>query len=300
MSLPDFVIFGAQKAGSTFLLEALRAHSDIFMPREELAFFEDSLYDPQELQQFERHFDEAKPNQRTGFKRPNLLGHPESAGRMKHDLGSTLQLIAILRNPVERAVSAYFHAAATGIIPPQPIEVGLPDILKGKFAHPRAEEILTFGLYHQHLNEFEKQFAKDCFCVVLLDELKTDLKSVFARLCQFLNIDTNFPLPEAGRRPMAAPYSMRRIRIKRTLEAPARKWTEDGQYFDFKKGWLWKYYLKGIRGIDRVILKNIFSDSAPRLSDNLHQQLVDYYTPDTTALSSHLNRNLGHWLTRTK
>ncbi len=42
--LPDFFVIGAQKAGSTFLLQCLGEHPQIFMPESEVPFFEDSLY----------------------------------------------------------------------------------------------------------------------------------------------------------------------------------------------------------------------------------------------------------------
>ena len=41
--LPDFFVIGAQKAGSTYLLQCLGEHPQIYMPPDEVAFFEDSL-----------------------------------------------------------------------------------------------------------------------------------------------------------------------------------------------------------------------------------------------------------------
>jgi len=295
MNLPDFVIFGGQKAGSTFLLEALRAHPQIFMPREEIAFFEGNLYEPDQLNRFAQNFQHAQPGQRIGFKRPNLLGHAESAERMKNDLGEELRLIAILRNPIERAISAYFHSAATGIIKPRPVEEGLDMILQGKFEHPRAEEILTFGLYGRHLLHFEKFFPRNQFCVILLDDIKTEMSGVLESVCEFLGISGEIPMPDRSRRPMAAPYSMNRIRIKRALESVAKTWDQEGNYFSFKSGPYWQYYMKAVRGFDQLLMRRIFSGSCPRLSALMTSRLQQYYHDDLSILGTWLGRDLTHW-----
>ncbi len=296
MKLPDFVIFGAQKAGSTFLLEALRRHPQIFMPREEIAFFEASLFDQNKLNEFASNFSAASSTQCIGFKRPNLLGRIESAARMKETLGDKVKLIAILRNPVERAVSAYFHSAATGIVSPKPVDVGLKRILDGQFDHPRAEEILTFGLYGKHLQQFANHFDRNNFCVILLDDIKANVDSALRTCCDFLDVSTDFPPADSNRRPMAAPYSIGRIRIKRTLESVAKTWSENGDYFSFRKGVFWQYYMKAVRGIDQMLLKRLFPSRRPRLAPELASQLREYYASDVELLSGWLGRDLSHWL----
>ena len=53
--LPDFFVIGAQKAGSTYLLECLGEHPQVFMPPAEVAFFEDPLYRSEDLAVFVRY-----------------------------------------------------------------------------------------------------------------------------------------------------------------------------------------------------------------------------------------------------
>jgi len=67
--LPDFAVIGAQKAGSTFLLEAIRSHPDVFMPRSEVAFFEGVLFSDSDIPAFAKHFSGAQSGQRIGFDR---------------------------------------------------------------------------------------------------------------------------------------------------------------------------------------------------------------------------------------
>ena len=62
----DFFIMGTEKGGSTYLLQCVREHPSIFMPREELAFFEDPFYDADDLSEFEKHFSDPGDVQRPG------------------------------------------------------------------------------------------------------------------------------------------------------------------------------------------------------------------------------------------
>src|SRR5690606_17419350 len=111
---PEFFVIGAQKAGSTYLLQCLGEHPQIFMPPSEVAFFEDSLYSADRLGDFEKHFAPAKKGQVIGVKRPNLLGHPECPERLRRHMPD-LKIVVTLRNPIERAVSGYFHYMKSGL-----------------------------------------------------------------------------------------------------------------------------------------------------------------------------------------
>ena len=97
--LPDFVLIGGQKAGSTFVQEALRQHPAVFTPHGETPFFQDPDYTPNDLSPLERELQGARAGQRVGIKRPNYLGEPEVPPRLARDLPG-VKLIAVLREPV--------------------------------------------------------------------------------------------------------------------------------------------------------------------------------------------------------
>src|SRR3954453_11545774 len=105
--MPSFVVIGAQKSASTFLQTCLADHPDVFMPKGELAFFESPDYERATLTDLRRLF-EGRLERRLGFKRPNYLCKPEVPARLAKDLPDAL-LLSVLRKPLDRAISAYFH-----------------------------------------------------------------------------------------------------------------------------------------------------------------------------------------------
>ncbi|MEQ8838106.1 MAG: sulfotransferase, partial [Lacipirellulaceae bacterium] len=226
---PEFVVIGAQKAGSTYVLRCLEEHPEIFMPPYEVAFFEGELYSPERMDAFESHFQAAQAGQLVGFKRPNLLGLPECPERLAKHLPEA-KLIAVLRNPVARAVSAYFHYMKTGFLPIVPLEVGMPKILDGQYTeYPRASEVLTFGLYGEHLANYLKFFPEEQLRVVTLENIKQAGQQTIEELYDFLGVERSFQPSSGGSRPMAASYSLTRLRLWNGIDRLLRKAKHGGK-----------------------------------------------------------------------
>jgi hypothetical protein len=118
MSALDFLIVGAQKSGSTSLRAFLGDQKDeIFILNRELHFWNrDGHYqDGAGLNGYLENFAEAKPNQIKGEKSPSYLVSQEAPGRI-HKHFPEIKIIAILRNPIDRAYSAYWHGRRVGAI----------------------------------------------------------------------------------------------------------------------------------------------------------------------------------------
>ena len=117
MTLPNFLIIGTQRGASTFLHKRLLEHPDVFMLPLEEGYFDDPWYEPRRLDGWlEKRFHAAGDRAARGFRRAELLAFPECPARIAHDLPG-VRLIAVLRNPVDRAVSAYHHYVAAGLLP---------------------------------------------------------------------------------------------------------------------------------------------------------------------------------------
>ena len=102
--LPDFLVLGAQKGGTTTLQQLLSQHPGIFLPpKKEVHYF--SKHWEQPTAWYAAHYVDADPKQRCGDITPYYLFHPEAPKRI-HSLLPDAQLIVLLRDPVERALSA--------------------------------------------------------------------------------------------------------------------------------------------------------------------------------------------------
>lgn len=110
---PDFLIIGAQKAGTTSLFHYLKQHPDILTPEEKEIHFFDMRYE-RGIDWYQSFFSEAAASEKvTGEASPYYLFHPCVPGRVKAHLPD-VKLIILLRDPVARAFSHYHHAVRMG------------------------------------------------------------------------------------------------------------------------------------------------------------------------------------------
>jgi hypothetical protein len=98
----DFIIVGAEKAGTSYLSKALSFSDDIYMPEREVRFFRDPFYHHRE--QLDNLLI-GRDNVKVGIKHPSYLGRTEVPARI-YEHNKDIKLIFILRDPVERAISS--------------------------------------------------------------------------------------------------------------------------------------------------------------------------------------------------
>lgn len=110
---PDFIVVGAQKAGTTSLFAYLAAHREIDRPLvKEINYF--SLWPDRGQAWYRRNFPLDRPGRRiTGEASPMYMVHPLALQRIAHDLPA-VKVVAILREPVSRLVSHYRHSVRLG------------------------------------------------------------------------------------------------------------------------------------------------------------------------------------------
>jgi hypothetical protein len=197
---PDFLIIGAQKCGTTWLWAVLRDHPEVFLPeKKELEFFSYSAN--LEGDGFERylseHFAEAGERRAVGEATPSYFwnsgAHPEYCQKPKGferdipravraRLGPEVKLVLALRDPVQRAVSAYLHHVRKERIHRS----------QNIFDAGRDRGILHMGFYHEHLKEWLAHFPLRQFHVVILEEATARPLRAFVDLFRFLGVEPEF------------------------------------------------------------------------------------------------------------
>ena len=170
MPAPTFLCIGAQKCGTTWLARAVRQHPQVSPGRKkELHFFNHREAYARGLEWYEAQFRSSPRTRATGEFTPNYWWTEGTEVRF-HYLGSAdriadaypdVQLIVCLRDPVARAVSAYFHHMNAGRYPPS---VGLSE------ATERYPDIREFGLYATQYAAWLRRFPAERFLVLVYEE----------------------------------------------------------------------------------------------------------------------------------
>ncbi|MFN7956484.1 MAG: sulfotransferase [bacterium] len=202
--LPDFVIIGAARCGTTSLHAYLRQHPDIFMSREkETDYFSLGDLPPSEVprnasayrartrEEYERLFQDAGDARAVGEASPSYLFYPRSAARTQQAIPDA-KLICILRDPVERAYSHYALARKMGFEARTDFEAAVAaederwrHDRSMRFAYTRA------SLYHDGLLEFWKRFARERILVLLFEEFAADPAATMRTVHRFLGADAS-------------------------------------------------------------------------------------------------------------
>jgi hypothetical protein len=174
-SLPNFIFIGPDKAGSSWLHEVLKAHPEIHVtPAKDVYFFD--RYYHWGLDWYRERFRERGNEKVVCEVCHDYLFSPVAAERMYHDLPG-VRLMVCLREPIERAFSAYLYLR--------------------KFGWTRAtfeEEIvanpslLSRGRYFSHLKPYLERFGPERLLISRFDDLMEDPGKFAASVFRFLGV----------------------------------------------------------------------------------------------------------------
>lgn len=195
-TLPNFVIIGAQKAGTRWLRSNLGKHPDIHTAPRELEFFNHNWHRGPRWYagefagwRGEKAVGEATPGYMMWNERPDL-----QAAKIDGLLPDA-RILAILRNPIDRAHSALIHFAREGRVPSD------RTLVEHTMEVPPREDpvcIVAGSWYAQCLSPYVRRFG-DRLLVVLQDDVKTDPAKVYRDACTHIGVDGGFLPDELGR-----------------------------------------------------------------------------------------------------
>lgn len=179
--LPDFVVIGAMKAGTTSLFRYLRTHPGVFMPwRKELDFFSNDANWKRGLAWYEQQFDDAAPGQRIGEASPNYSKRhlwPETAARLTGALPGA-RIIYLVRDPIVRLQSMYLDM----------LSYGGESRSIGAAVASDPDYILTSS-YGMQIEPYVERLGRDRVLVETSERLRADPAAVMGRVFGFLELD---------------------------------------------------------------------------------------------------------------
>ena len=197
MRLPDFLCIGTQKGGTTYLYELLRCHPEIFLasPKEQHFF---SLYWQKGTNWYANQFLAVSDNQICGEVTPYYLYHPEAPRRI-FSVVPEVKLIVLLRDPVERALSQYFHSRRLGFEPLEleaafdaesdRLSLSTSTLAEGKshLSHQQ-HSYISRSRYEEQLDRYFELFAPSQMIILRSEELFSSPDHSWQTLTSFLEV----------------------------------------------------------------------------------------------------------------
>jgi len=267
--LPNFLVIGAPRSGTTWIEKNLRAHPDVFMPsRKELHFFDRDY--ARGLTYYEDLFSGWSGQAAVGEASPSYLAGRDDAVDIARRIAENLpgvRLIASLRNPIDRVYSRFLNAKAKF---DENAALSLEDKLREK------PEFLREGIYADHLQRYYEVFPREQVLVLLYDDLIANGHAFMKRVYTFLSVDANFTTGLEEVRVNAAAG-------KRNLARSKSLWLL-GRAIG---------RLGARRLADRLRTAN--SRELPQMSPETRQLLLEMYRPHNERLEKLIDRDLSAW-----
>jgi len=279
--LPNFIIIGSAKAGTTSLYKYLGQHPDIFMSAiKETNFFatDDPLikkerpsfpFPVKTIEEYQALFSGVTSETAIGEASPIYFESPLAAQNI-HSKIPQVKLILSLRNPVQRAFSGYLmHALYGNNIGPVTIESFDPE-----------QRYVQAGLYSEGVDRYLKQFGSAQLKVLLFEELIKNTSSVLSDIFQFLNISSSFEVNTTEKHNIAS-YPKYKF-INRLLMNDSLR----NRFAD--------YIPRSAKQFAKTLLKKNETDK-PKLTDEIIEFLKKYYLADINRLEDLIDKDLSSW-----
>lgn len=177
--LPNFLIIGAPKSGTTWLYKKLRRHPDVYMPRvKELCFYSRDGSEGKTREWYEKHFEVASA---VGEATPTYLYHRQAPRRIA-DTIPDVKLIACLRHPTDRTYSHYWMNRGLG-------EVGCTFREVIRKGH---EQFIEESLYGEQIDRYLSYFDQNQLLILISEEVFSEPSASLNNICSFLGVDDAF------------------------------------------------------------------------------------------------------------
>lgn len=300
-NLPNFLIVGATKSGTTSLYHYLKQHREIYMsPAKEPHFlichtlefvhrgvgdgFIDRSLIVKDFKEYKKLFSGVKNETRIGEASTGYLYYYETAiPQIKRILGDK-RIIIILRNPIDRAYSAYIH-----MIRENREHLSFEDALREEEKRIKNNWFLLWhytkqGFYYKQVKAYFENFS--AVKLYLLEDLEKNPLRLLKDIYSFLGIDSSF-VPDFSTRYNVSGIAKYKL-VHNVLLRPN----------PIKS--LSKLILKTLIGNERKVAigQKLRSNllKKPAMKTDTREYLKKVFREDILALQDLINRDLSHWL----
>jgi Sulfotransferase domain len=271
MTLPNFLIVGAMKCGTSTLLGYLRQHEEIYIAPREVHFFDRESQYRRGIAWYENQFHSGPRHRAIGEKTPAYCFVPEASERIYRHLPD-VKLIWIFRNPVARAYSNYWHFLRRGNERASFDEAIKLALRQEKVDGKSACVYLNKGRYAEQIKNFLQFFPREQMLFLLFEDFIRNPDDMLKTVLAFLGVSTDHAINTQLRRNTGSlPRSVSLVWWSKIL---------------FKDTLPYRVIQKINKGPPT---------GYPPMSADIRERLQDYYRPHNRDLADLLGWDLGGW-----
>ena len=295
MNLPNLLIVGAAKSGTTSLHNYLKQHPEIFMSIHKEPHFlinkeigENRIPKAvKKLREYSNLFDGSDTFKYRGESSAMYLQFPNIAIKnIKKYLEKDLKIIIMLRNPIDRAFSGYQHVKRFNVDEEltfaQALDVCEDRYFKQTSLTP-ATRYIHIGMYYDFVKKFMHSFSGQVH-VIIYDDFITDTQNELSKVFSFLKV--------------------KKIDVNITEKYMVGGWKWKNRFFKntfMKKSFLKKIIkiiapFKFLRIFLNDLFKYLFTMPDDKMDISVRKKLQNIYKNDVINLSKLLNRDLNFWI----
>lgn len=183
--LPTYIIAGAMRSGTTALNSYLREHPEVAVaPRKEVHFF-DSFYE-RGVDWYREQFPGSESARVVGEATPNYMYSTTALDRIRDTLPD-VKLIVMLRNPIDRAYSHYWHDRARG-----KTTGDFGDNVRRELDGDQGLHYIGRGRYRTQIESILERFPPTSLHVEVFEDMVARPEDVYSSVCQFIGVDESF------------------------------------------------------------------------------------------------------------
>lgn len=290
MTMPNFLIIGAMKAGTTSIYSYIKQHPQIYMSHlKEPHFFSSNEYQKRgfkpisSIEEYRALFNDVSCEKAIGEASTTYLANPKAAERISYCIPEA-KLIAIFRDPASRAYSHYLMSNQPKLAKEHQ-NTFFDDFFRTLQSN---SHIFQSGLYFIHLKHYLSLFGSQQIKVFLYEDLKNNLDNLLLEIFQFLGVDDSFTPKRTESR-----YNLGGI--------PSNKFVYDvleisRQSFNkFISPFMPKVLVDQLyQAYAGVRTKNL--NAPPPLPLKIREQIIAMYREDILQLQDLIQRDLTLWL----
>ena len=292
MAMPTFLIIGAMKSGTTALYYYLAQHPQIFMsPVKEPNFFCNGELESSDSKSvthigaYQDLFKNVYDEKAIGEASHCYLYEPEAVARIQQYVPDA-KLVAILRNPVDRAHSHFLHKVRDGTEPLTDFAQALREEETGANQNRNVQDYVGRGRYYEQLKRYFDAFDRDQLKVYLYEDLSNTPIDTLQNAFRFLGVDDSF-VPDVSLRRNVSGYPKYKA-LDEFLRRPSP--VKDALKMHLPARLRWRLS----RAFDSLKTRNL--SEPPAVQPEVRRQLIEEYREDILKLQALLGRDLSGWL----